>query len=180
MNKPTDEVLAEFNKGGIHFLAEKTIKEIRKDGENWLGVVVEIAILSDKVTAPDFSFSIINQRGHATLATDWAVYDREDTEQKVLGFTVWQRMPDGNPVPDIEPGLYMSFVDMCFYSGNEAIPENFEPDTFTKPGDGSKPTDLGWHLPSRFVDSFIDAMGKLNDAVLAGQMQESIIYTIDE
>lgn len=180
MQKPTDAIEKEFNAGGIFFLPEKSIHEMRKPGENWLGLVVEIAFMSDSVVAPDFSFSILNKRGHATLATDWAVYTREDTEQKVLGFTVWQRLPDAIQVPDVEPGLFQTFTDMCFYAGNEAIPENFVVDTFTKSAVNHKPTDLGWILPSRFVDSVIDALGKLNDAVLGSQMSEAILYTIDE
>lgn len=179
MGRPTDKEEKQFNDLGVFFLQEKSISDIRQSGEKWTGVQVEIAVEDNSpVTAPDFSFSILNKRGVATVMTDWSFDLRPDTGQKVLSFTAWQRTPDAIDVPEVPSGLYMTFLDLCFYAGNEAVPENFTPDTFTIPSANYKATDLGWYYPSRFIDSVIDALGKLNDIALAAQMKEAILYTL--
>jgi hypothetical protein len=99
---------------------------------------------------------------------------------RTLTFKASQRMPEGyfNGSYAGAPRDAMTFQDLCFYSGNEAIPEGYQVDTFTKQRDGTKLTDLGWLLPSRFVDALVDALGRLNDTMLGGTIGEAILYGI--
>lgn len=180
MKRPTDALEKEFNAGGVFFLTETSLGEIKaKEGGKWLSLKVDIAVMAHEVTVPDFSFSLVNKRGVAIIASDWQCSEDSDREQKILSFTVSQRYPDEVKISEYPSNLCMSFMDLCFYAGNEALPEGFSPDTFTKMNKKVSPADLGWYLPSRFIDSLIDALGKLNDAVLAGQMQEALLYTVD-
>jgi hypothetical protein len=179
MKKPTDALEKEFNDGGVFFLEERSIDQIRKPGEKWLSVAVHIAVMSTQgVTAPEFSYSLLNRRGLSMIASDWHFGRDEDTEQDVLSFVVSMRVPDAIELPEISDDLAMTFTDLCFYAGNEAIPENYDADTFTKLKANYKMTDLGWVLPSRYVDYLIDALGKLNDCALGGNMKEAILYTL--
>ena len=73
----------------------------------------------------------------------------------------------------------MSFLDLCLYAGNEAIPEVYGEDIETKKDPNAVPFDLGWLLPSRFVDAFIPTAGKLDTLILAGNMQQALLYGVD-
>jgi hypothetical protein len=179
MNRPSDALEKEFNDAGIFFLEQKTLSDPFFEG-SYIGVKVEIAIVNGSavLTVPDFAFSIVNRRGVAILMTDWQLIDRDD--QKLLTFTASQRLPEAEAalIALAPANLAMTFMDLCFYSGNEAIPVDFKVDTNTKLNPEASPADLGWHLPSRYVDSVIDALGKLNDSVLAGNMEEAILYGV--
>ncbi len=178
MERPNDELEKEFNKGGIFFLKEKSIKE--QEGK-FLGVEVELAIpAGTKISCPDFSFSVLNRREVATLMTDWTL--DETGEQRTLRFLAMIRIPDDSSTGSLRyymPGnVAQTFLDLCFYAGNEALPEGREVDTYTKQRADTKLRDLGWVLPSRYVDTVIDALGKMNDAVLSGMLRESILYGV--
>lgn len=175
MKKPIDAVEAEFNKGGMFFLNAAKISDSFFEG-NYIGVEVEILVMSDTpVTAPDFSVSVVNRRDVAMFVTDWEVIERD--EQTLLKFSVFQRIPGNCRLHcDQTPMSYMSFLDMCFFAGNEAIPEVYGDDVATKGRVGVPATDLGWHLPVRFMDPLIDALGKIDGSMLAGNIKEALIY----
>lgn len=177
MKKPADAIEKEFNDGGVFFLEAQSIVDNSFPG-NYVGVSIEIAVMTqEEVTAPDFSVSVINRREVAILFTDWAVFERDG--QKILSLSAFQRLPDGIAIP-VFPGAttgnYMSFLDLCFFAGNEAIPEVYGEDVVTRPAAGAKAQDLGWTLPSRFVDALIDALGKLDHTMLGGNMQQALLY----
>lgn len=177
MIKPDVALEKDFNDNGMFFLSEQKLNEIAKGSERWLSLIVEIAVMSKDVAAPDFSMSIVSKRGVATIVSDWKCVESEDeNEPSILSFVVSQRVPDGIDCPSIPSNIAMSFMDLCFYAGNEAVPEGFLPDTFTQLSKDAVATDLGWYLPSRYVDCTIDALGKLNDTVLGGQMEHAILY----
>lgn len=175
MKKPVDAVEAEFNKGGMFFLNAAKISDPFFEG-NYIGVEVEILVMSDTpVTAPDFSVSVVNRRDVALFATDWEVVQRDD--QTLLKFSVFQRIPGEFIDPEAGFSLrFMSFLDMCFYAGNEAVPEVYGEDVITKPRKGVPASDLGWRLPVRFMDPLIDALGKIDGSMLAGNIKEALIY----
>ncbi len=179
MIKPQDKELQEFTSIGVHFLEQKTLAEIKKPGEKWMSVRVSLAVLQKDVKAPQFSYSLVTKRGCAIIASDWKFEYNQRIEQDELSFIASMRMPDDIDMPEIEYYQAMTFMDLCFYAGNEALPEGHKVDTFTQLYPGSKLTDLGWIYPSRFVDTLIDMLGKLNDVALAGQLQESILYSTD-
>lgn len=174
-NRLYDEALEkEFNSVGIHFLKEKSISDFA--GE-YVGLAVELAIPNEsKLTVPDFTFSILNKREVAVLATDWK--EKRRNEQRLLTFKIYVRCPkDAATLAAVGlSNLAMPFLDFCFYAGNEAIPETFGEDVLTKFRDDAIKGDLGWTMPVRFADPVIDALGKLNDTVLGGMMQEAILY----
>jgi hypothetical protein len=179
MKKPDEQVEKEFNKAGIFFYENESF--FTGDDENpRIGVEVEIGMLPDaKPLTPDFLVAVKNRRGVVTMITDWTVKERGD--QKVLTFIAWQRIPSGALDDGIETGdtvLATSFLDFCYYSGNEDIDPTRNPDVFTQVRDACLVTDLGWHLPSRFVDPLIDSLGKLNDFMLGGTLEDSMLYGV--
>lgn len=175
-----DAAEIELNKLGIYRVEERGIEQIRESGERWMGVAVHIALVLNEFKAPDHSFVVKNKRDLSMVITNWHFGTDEDTEQQVLSFTAWMRLPDAIVMTDIPPGLCQTFTDMCFYAGAEALPENFEVDVFTKPVTGATLTDLGWYLPCRMVDYLVDALGVMNDVALGSNMDQALIYTIDE
>jgi hypothetical protein len=181
MQKPNQELEAEFNKSGIFFLPEKRLSQIWKQGERYIGVQVDIDVLPDNpVSVPDFSFDVRTKRGVSVLFTDWGKLQLADRQR--LSFDVWVRCPDDTAAL-FEAGLPlkpvgMTFQDLCFYVGNEAIPETFGQDVFTQMRPDATKADLGWLMPVRLADPLIDSLGKMNDAVLAGMLQESILYGV--
>jgi hypothetical protein len=180
MQRPDAALEKEFNDNGVFFLGAKSIHDPSFDG-SYLGVEVEIAVTQDSiVTVPDFTFSIVNKRGVAALMTDWTLVD--DSGQRKLRFLASVRVPDDSisfmALALLPHDLAMTFMDLCFYAGNEAIPEGHQVDTETAQRPGTRLADLGWILPSRFVDTIIDALGKMNDAVLSGMLEEGILYGV--
>lgn len=174
MNRPADNVEKQFNDDGIFFLQEKSIHDAAFKGD-YVGVQVAFAIPdSVEVSAPDFSVSVVNKREVALLFTDWFVSDNDG--QKYLSFKVYQRVPENIILPLEQSNSYMSFLDLCFYGGNEKIPDAYGEDIPTKPFIGSIPKDLGWALPSRFLDPLIPALGKIDDSMLGGNMQHALLY----
>lgn len=176
MQRPNPDLEKEFNAGGIYFLDAKSIHDPTFEG-SYLGVEVEIAVPEGTtVSCPDFSFSVINRRGVAIFMTDWRIYRCERSGQSRLHFLAMIRIPAGPVARTDSRGLAMTFMDLCFYAGNEAIPAERPVDTFTEQRAQTQLCDLGWVLPSRYVDTTIDALGKMNDAVLGGMLEEAILY----
>lgn len=173
MKKPVDEVEKEFNKGGIYFLEAKSIGDSLFEG-NYISIRVQIDVMNTSaITAPEFSNSVFNKRGVALYVTDWSFTQHEG--YGTLSFLVSQRLPEGAQIPAYDV-KYMSFLDLCWYAGNEQIPEVYGDDIITKPVGGFSAADLGWTLPSRFVDSLIDALGKIDDSLLGGNMSQALLY----
>ena len=170
MQKPDKELEQQFNKDGVFFLEEKSINQFKG---KFVGLDIEIVIMGD-VSLPDFSVSAVNRRGVATMFTDWGLIEREG--QKILRLSAWQQTPLDRQDVKLDTRHMMSFLDLCFYAGNEAIPEVYGEDIETKKDPNAVPFDLGWILSSRQVDAFINAAGKLDTLILAGNMQQALLY----
>jgi hypothetical protein len=172
-NQTLDPVEKEFIDAGVFFLEKNSIEDPSYEGR-YCGVLVEIAVHGDRVVdVPEFGFSVVNKkRGTAILATDFNLGERDG--KKILSFRASMRVPDGVPLPE-NSNYYMSFLDLCFYAGNEAIPEYYGEDITTPLPENGKPIDLGWVLSSRFIDTVIDALGKLDAKVLGGNMQNALL-----
>ncbi len=152
----------------------------RKDFQK-IGVQVEIGVPKESTFLEiDFLVTVKSKRGVVTCFTDWKVIERES--QKVMQFIAWQKIPKGTfpAVRDLgekETPLYMSFMDACWNSGEMEVDPSVAPQVVTDHrADGSIHGDLGWHLPARFLYPLIDAVGKLNDFMLNGMMQEALLY----
>lgn len=172
MKKPTDNIEKQFNDNGIFFLDKLSINEFEG---NYISLDCDIVIMTEQeLTVPDFSVSIVNKREVSTLFTDWKLV--EQNEQKVLTFKINQRLPSYFDSYNESHLNYMSFLDLCFYAGNEAIPETYGDDIVTKPREGYKPKDLGWILRSRFIDAIIPSIGKVDDFMLAGNASQALLY----
>jgi hypothetical protein len=179
VNKPDKQIEAKFNAAGLYFFDKESFYD-RKDFQK-IGCVVEIGALPDaQFIELDFMLTFKGRRGVVMSFTDWKVEDRGD--QKILSFIAWQKIPNGTfpgvrDVSGVEAPLYLSFVDLCWLAGNMEVELDLAPSVFTKVRDGDvRQADLGWHLPSRFVDPLIDGLGRLNDYVLSGTLEDAILY----
>lgn len=173
MNKPDSNLEAQFNKDGIFFLDQGDIQNPIYEG-SYIGVAIEIAVLIENpIEPPTFAVSVLNKRDVSILFTNWEFIERDG--QKLLKFSAYQRMPEVFP-GILNASRYMSFLDLCFFAGNEAIPEVYGEDIVTKPREGAVASDLGWILPSRFVDALIPALGKLDDSMLSGMINQTLLY----
>ncbi len=180
MERPDAELEALFNKDGIFFYNEGKIDAIIADEPgDYIGASVEIGLApsddNEKIPVPDFTISVQSPRGVALLATDWDVIERDGV--KHLRFQCWQRRPDGVPA-EFAKDVAMSFTDLCFYAGNEEIPDCYGEDVLAKIRLDTQKYDLGWVMPVRFADNLIDGLGKLNELVLSGMLKESMLYGI--
>lgn len=173
MNKPDAKLESELNKLNLYFLDERSIIDPKFEG-NYVGVAVEIAVMVDALPAsPEFSVSRISPRGCTTLFTDWQFIERDG--QKLLTFQAWQRIPTGTPSP-LGGQFVMSYMDLCYYAGNEAVPETYGDDVITKVRADYKPTDLGWIVPGRFTDALVDALHDLDNTMLGGNAEHALLY----
>lgn len=174
MKKPDSALEKQFNAGGIFFLPSTSIFNGGFEAGLYIGVGIEIAIPveSGELSVPEFSFSVVSKRGVALLFTDWNVLERNGIRH--LAFSAWLRSPQdlnfGGPI------IGMPFMDLCFYTGNEAIPEDFASDVSTVMREDAAKGDLGWAIPSRLTDHLVESLGKLNASVLSGLLQDAIVY----
>lgn len=177
MKKPDAALELEFNKAGLYFYQKESFYDNDR-AQPRIGVRVEVGLLPEaEPLVIDFLTVVKSRRGIVTNVSDWKVDTRED--QKILSFILWQRIPDGHhdDAPDVvTPWFSTGFMNLCYWSGNQEMVEDFKYDLFTKPDPSVPPGDLGWQLPSRFVDSMIDALGKINDFMLSGTLEDGIIY----
>lgn len=176
MSRPTDAVEAEFNKAGLFFYPQENFRDA-KDFQK-VGVVVETAVLKDaKLIDIDFMVNVKSPQGSVTSFTDWEVLERDG--QKILRFIAWKAIPKGTfdeSVLDKTRLYFSSFTDLLWLKGHEEVDRNGKPTAETKVADGRLQADLGWHLPCRFVDPLVMALGKMNDYMLSGTLEDAVLY----
>jgi hypothetical protein len=176
--KRSEEIEKELAKLGVTFVEQKTRAEMEL-GPDSVTVGIELAAVSEApVEAPDFSVRIQSARGVATIFSDWQVEELPENV-KVLKLKASITVPCYRALHNLMPvkNLAMTFLDFCYYSGSEPVSPDFKPDDVTTPlRDGAVFVDLGWHLPARFADQFIDAAGKLDNIMLGGHMENAVIY----
>lgn len=142
-----------------------------------IGIRVDIAIdAQTNVKAPDFNVLVVNKRGVLTTFSDWSIVDTP--QGRKLTFIGYQQLPDGCRPPFSVSFLATTFVDLCYFQGNEAVDPDYVPPVSTPIPPGAEKKDLGWYLPSRFVDSMIDALGKVNEVFLSGLLEEAVLTGI--
>lgn len=169
MIKPDKQLEADFNKIGVFIMDKGTVK-----GERLLTLLVQVGFpKSTEISAPEFDIKVMTKRGVCTYFRDFQLLETE--AQTIFQFETCQVIPDDLNLPVNSPNL-MSFVDFCWYAGNEPVNADLIPDVFTVKMPNYKSGDLGWYLPSRFVDSVISSLGKLNDVFLSGTLEDAILY----
>lgn len=171
MEKPGLKLEKQFNSIGIFLEEKNSFKPTTKA----VGIIVEVGFPLDTVLESlDFDVVTVNPRGVKTRFTEFDLSERDD--QKILAFKAYQELPLGVDVPLTSKPLATSFVDLCWYTGIEAVNKDLIPSVVTKKQANTESADLGWYLPSRFVDSVINALGKINETFLSGTLEDAILY----
>lgn len=169
MNRPDNKLESQFNTLGVYTVDKDSTKGVRA-----LSLLVQIGFPKEApLSCPDFDIKVRTKRGVETHFTNFDIRDTDT--QKVLQFEVVQAIPHDFELM-VPTKHYMTFIDFCWYSGNEMINDDIIPDVFTELMPGYTKADLGWYLPSRFVDSILNSMGKLNDVFLSGTLEDAILY----
>lgn len=172
MNKPNQKEEKDLNSIGI-FTEDK--KEKIVDNIKRLSIMLQIEFPKDiMIDAPDFNVKVITKRGMETLFSDFCIIEHDNS--KIMQFWATQPIPESQEIVKPKERYAMSFIDLCWYSGNERIDKDLIPLTLTTKLPDYKLGDLGWALPSRFIDSFIDCAGRLNDSFLSGTLEDAILY----
>lgn len=174
MNKPKAEVEKQFNANGIYFSDNESFGDARPFAK--IGVLVEALVLGDaKLIEIDFMTTVKGAQGSVISFTDWKVTERDG--QKLLQFMAWTPVPAGtfDQLPS-EGDRYTSFWDLCRMQGQEVIDKAAVPHVELKPDPRYVNADLGWHLPCRVVDPLINGLGKLNDFMLSGILEDALLY----
>lgn len=176
MKAPDTELQAKMNKLGVYIQPKEHYSVIAGNAGKFLVLTAEIGYpLGVDLDTPDFNIETVNRREVKTTFSNFKITDRD--EQKVLSFTIMQRIPDAIDLPRPPTGmLATTFIDLGWYAGNEAVDPAMVPAVGTKPHADAVFTDLGWYLPSRFVDTLIDAVGKVSSVFLDGAGEEAILY----
>ena len=90
----------------------------------------------------------------------------------------------GTGVPDYYKGMITlstknkmgtTFADFCFLSA-DGTKFHTKDQCSTPFRTDSTPGDLTWLLPAKFVDDMVEMMSIMNNLILGGTMQESILY----
>lgn len=173
MKKPEGDLEKEFNKAGIHF--SDLVMDLEPNA-TYVSLDIEMALHgTGEVDLPDFTTTVVSKRGVSTIFGGW--YKEKRGEQFVLGLTAYQRVPDEIQLKDYPEKLAQSFRDLCWYAGNEDTKgHEYLPDVATNLRSDVVVTDLGWYLPCRVVDNFINALGSINDTLLVGLAEDAMLY----
>lgn len=173
MQKPNKELQDDFKKIGITILDK--IKDIPSDS-NYLSLHVEIGFPEGTdIGSPDFDVMFQNKRGTKTYFSDFRTVIRES--QLIFMFETYQEVPNNIPIYNNLTDIHFcSFSELCLPLGNNAIDSSLAPSVQTIKKDNAKHVDLGWLLPSRFVDTVAEALGMLNNTILSGTLVEALVY----
>lgn len=129
------------------------------------------------VKALQWNIEIVNQRGASIVLSDWQVYDDAVSDQRILSFTASMQLPDNVTLPG-NPEIACAFADLCWFQGNEAVKPEHESEVVTKKHSNVPYNDIGWFLPCRFADRLVDALGKANDTLLSGVLEDAMLYGV--
>lgn len=146
--------------------------------DNLVGVRVEIAVLpGTKFDPPKFNIITVSKRGVRTTVSDFLLI--ETPQGPKLTFLAYQQMPQGT-TPPLEKTKHIAttFIDLCWFQGNEAVDPAYVPSVKTPIAPNAMKEDLGWYMPARFLDSFIDSLWRVNEVFLAGLLDDAIVYGI--
>lgn len=174
MDKLDEKLEQDLAKIGIYI--EPKLPFITDPRKGLIGVRIEIG--ADNMTSepPEFNITAVNKRGVRTTISDFMLV--ETPQGRKFTFLAYQQLPDDCRPPLTTEHVATSFVDLCYFQGNEAVDPNYIPPVSTKIAPNAVKKDLGWYLPSRFVDTIIDALGKVNEVFLSGFLEEAILYGI--
>lgn len=189
--KPQDVSLVnEFQKGGISFLDEAkfvdiVLKQIGPSSaadmetalKSFVHVSIDLAIGDAMKEAPKFGVKVCNiATARDVYFSDFSLRDLHGVQ--TLNFAAHMLVPERlvDLVARREGALIgCSFLDLCFGSAQEL--QTLDTDTVTPVRPDVAYGDIGWVIPSRFLDTLIDACGKLNDTLFDGALRESMLYT---
>ncbi len=187
----TDETAKEFAAAGIEFVPEKTLlgvicdaagneltlEELEYAPSTFESVEIDVAVNPEYNEPPAFSIKVRNKSvGRDVYFTDFTT--AMIGEQKVLRFKasapVNPRVLAHRKVEEKKRLVGLTFVDLCY--GGAAELDAAGPDTNTALRPGASYADIGWMLSSRFTDTLIDALAKLNVSMFSDALGDSIIY----
>lgn len=171
MNRPNEEIEKSLNSLGIFTAAGAAV--VPQAGA--VGVSVEVPINPESFVLPEFSIRTVSRRGVKIDFGNWRIVQR--AERHALVFDAIMPIPDGQaPVIPNEPGaVAMTYLDLCWNVGVEEKPD--VPPALEIPlASGAIYADLGWYLPSRFVDQLVDSLGKMNDTFMDGALENAVLY----
>lgn len=173
MNRPDKDLEKDLNSVGV-FVEDKR-DDIPKDA-TYLSVHVEVGFENaEELSVPDFDIMIINKRGVKSYFTSFRLIERGN--QKVVLFEAYQKAPDDYPLHGNFSKLYVSsYVDLCWNLGNSAVQSDLLPSVVTEIKEGATYVDMGWVLPSRYVDSMTNALGVLNNTIMSGTLVDALLY----
>lgn len=173
MERPDKAIEKDFKKIGV-FIKER--RESMPKDANYLSIHVEIGFPVDtQIEAPNFDVVVRNQRGVDTRFSAFNIEARG--EQKVFMFEAYQEAPDNVPLHgNFEKLHYSTYLDLCWRLGNNKIDDSVAPSVNTEPKPGATHVDMGWILPSRYVDSITNALGVLNNTILSNTIVDALIY----
>lgn len=189
----TDTTIQDFKKGGIDFLENKTLRDIIKSNTTSLSekelddalntfetVELEIGVEGSYSAIPEFSVRVRQpSTGREVYFSDFKLVN--NAGQNALNFKASMPIPAQvlanikRPDPSSKTNtVALSYLDLCYGGALELTATST--DTVTHLREGANYADIGWSLSSRYVDTLIDAIGKLNDTLFEDSLRESIIY----
>ncbi len=170
MERPNSQLEKDLNGIGIY-----TLEGTKLEGENLYGVWIEIPTISvEGFTAPDFRLRTISPRGVKVDYGEWEIITRDGAN--ILRCAAFMPLPPGVKVPTQEEVYAQTFMDVCWKVGIEPVEAEVPVPQFALAHACAGYRDLGWSMPARFIDHFIDSMGKLNDVFFDGALSAAVIY----
>lgn len=174
-------------------VAREEIKKLEKQGifahdpASWydskdksIAVRVDTALPEGAdVKALEWNIDVVNKRGCTITLSDFKVEDIPGG-QRIFSFVASMRVPENVGLP-FASFFATSFADLCWFQGNEAVTRHHEPEALTqvrKTATCDGYNDLGWYLPCRFADRLIDALGKANDFLMSGTLEDAMLYGV--
>lgn len=173
MQRPKPELEKLFNKLGVYTRKELSLP----NSSHSITVYLEVPLTDDeKIELADYGIETVSPRGAKIFYGEWSLNSREG--KRYLAFNAMMKLPTGISLPNNRGDFVVSsFVDLCWNTGVEEV-LIAPPDVGLPLAAGAVYQDLGWYLPSRFLDQLIDSLGKLNDCFFEGRLQDAILYCI--
>lgn len=98
----------------------------------------------------------------------------EKTLTMKIATPVPQAYKDYHTTIDVD-AIATTFPDFCWIHAEGTTPQTLN-EVETKLRDGALLSDLTWILPSKMADDFVEMMHTLNQSIIAGLMQDCIMY----
>lgn len=162
----------EMNKLKVDIVEKTSVNLDKMRGFLYVEVDIDCPIKIDFMA--DYVMTKKVQRG----STYYVVFDEKQTEKLTMRIGVEIPLDYSEvyaaSINRLEPRA-TTFPDLCWIHAEGTTPQTLH-EVATKLRDGAIIGDLTWVLPSKFVDDFVEMMHTLNQSIIAGLMQDAIIY----